>query len=67
MGKIIKDKILCVFSDDGDFEYKLISTLGNKDDNNTCYFTSQGVWYKYCKPFNPADFNLAKDIKEYEL
>lgn len=22
--------------------------------------------YYYCKPFNPADFNIAKDLKEYE-
>ena len=22
--------------------------------------------WKCCKPFNPADFNIAKDLKEYE-
>lgn len=25
-----------------------------------------GLNYDYCKPFNPADFNIAKDIKDYE-
>ena len=65
--KIIKDKILCVFSHQENFEYKTISILSKKDEDNDGYFTSQGMWYKYCKPFNPADFNIAKDLKEYEL
>ena len=34
--------------------------------DNDGYFTSQGTRYKYCKPFNPANFNIAKDLKEYE-
>ena len=65
-GKIIKDKILCVFSHKENFEYKMISILSKKDEDNDCYFTSQGTRYRYCKPFNPADFNIAKDLKEYE-
>ena len=64
--KIIKDKILCVFSHQENFEYKMISILSKKDEDNDCYFTSQGTRYRYCKPFNPADFNIAKDLKEYE-
>ena len=64
--KIIKDKILCVFSHQENFEYKMISILSKKDEDNDCYFTSQGIRYRYCKPFNPADFNIAKDLKEYE-
>ena len=64
--KIIKDKILCVFSHQENFEYKMISTVNKKDEDNDCYFTSQGTRYRYCKPFNPADFNIAKDLKEYE-
>ena len=64
--KIIKDKILCVFSLQKNFEFKTISMLSKKDEDNDGYFTSQGMWYKYCKPFNPADFNIAKDLKEYE-
>ena len=64
--KIIKDKILCVFSHQENFEFKMISILSKKDEDNDCYFTSQGTRYRYCKPFNPADFNIAKDLKEYE-
>ena len=64
--KIIKDKILCVFSHQENFEYKMISILSKKDEDNDCYFTSQGTRYRYCRPFNPADFNIAKDLKEYE-
>lgn len=64
--KIIKDKILCVFSQQENFEYKRVSTLYKRDDSDVPYFTSQGAWYKYCKPFNPAEFNIAKDLKEYE-
>lgn len=60
--KIIEDKILCVFSDDKDFKDGVISTLNNVGD----YYTANGIWYKYCKPFNPADFNIAKDLKDYE-
>ena len=64
--KIIKDKILCIFSDQKNFEYKTISTLNRIDEDNGCYYTTQGIWYKYCKPFNPKDYNIAKDLKEYE-
>ena len=60
--KIIEDKILCVFSDDKDFKDGVISTLNNVGD----YYTANGIWYKYCKPFNPADFNIANNMKEYE-
>ena len=64
--KIIKDKILCVFSHQENFEYKAITTLDRRDNQDGIYYTSQGVLYRYCKPFNPADFNIAKDLKEYE-
>ena len=64
--KIIKDKILCVFSHQENFEYNMISILNKKDEDNDCYITSQGTRYRYCKPFNPADFNIAKDLKDYE-
>ena len=65
--KIIKDKILCIFSHQENFEYKIISILSKKDEDNDCYFTYQGTRYRYCKPFNPADFNIVEDLKEYEL
>ena len=66
--KIIEDEILCVFSDDKDFkdDEKVISTLISIDEYRGFYFNSQGTRYRYCKPFNPADFNIAKDLKEYE-
>ena len=64
--KIIKDKILCVFSQQENFDYKTISTVSEKYEDNDGYFTSKGMWYKYCKLFNPADFNTAKNIKDYE-
>lgn len=64
--KIIKDKVLCVFSDEEDFKYKVISTLKKRSKDNNYYLTYQRVFYKFCKPFNPADFNIAKDLKEYE-
>ena len=64
--KIIKDKILCVFSHQENFEYKMISILSRKDEDNDCYTTSQGTRYRYCKPFNPAEYNIAKNLKEYE-
>ena len=64
--KIIKDKVLCVFSHQENFEYKAITTLDRRDNQDGTYFTAQGVWYSHCKPFNPADFNIAKDLKEYE-
>lgn len=64
--KIIKDKILCVFSQQENFDYNIISTISKKYEDNNGYFTSQEVWYKYCKPFNPAEFNIAKNLKDYE-
>ena len=62
--KIIEDKILCVFSDNKNFQNGVISVLKNKDKDN--YYNVRGVFYNYCKPFNPADFNIAKDLKDYE-
>ena len=64
--EIIKDKILCVFSHQENFEYKMISILSKKDEDDDCYFTSQGTRYRYCKPFNSAEFNIVEDLKEYE-
>lgn len=62
--KIIEDKILCLFSDNKGFKYNIFSTLRMRDNN--FYYTDNGTTYKYCKPFNPAEFNIAKDLKEYE-
>lgn len=63
--KIIKDKILCVFCNMPDYKDVLVSTLIQKEGNNH-YYMAQGIWFKYCKPFNPKDFNIAKNLKEYE-
>lgn len=63
--KIIKDKILCVFSDDVAYKINTITTLVAKDED--FYYTNNGTFYVNCKPFNPTDYsNIAKNIKEYE-
>ena len=64
--KIIKDEILCVFWDD--FEDKENPTVGclTKKTANGFYKSECDFSWKCCKPFNPADFNIAKDLKEYE-
>ena len=64
--KIIKDKILCVFSDYIDYRTYVISPLIKVEDNNFSFKTIDELSYGHCKPFNPADFNIAKDLKEYE-
>lgn len=66
--KIIKNKVLCVFSNTEDFKDAVITMLKekNNDDDSYSYYTTCGFCYEYCKPFNPADFNIAKDLKEYE-
>lgn len=65
--KIIKDKILCVFSDQEDFKYETISILSKRDKvDDYYYYTTNGIWFKYCKPFNSEEFNIAKNLKDYE-
>ena len=64
--KIIKDKILCVFSDYEDYMTYVISPLIKVEDNNFSFKTIDELSYGHCKPFNPADFNIAKNIKDYE-
>lgn len=61
--KIIKDEVLCEFSDDKNFKDKIISILIKVDNY---YYTKNGIWFKYCKPFNSAEYNIAKNIREYE-
>lgn len=64
--KIIKDKILCVFSDTDDFKTFVISTLVKIEYNGFAFKTNEELSYGYCKPFNPEKFNIAKDLKEYK-
>lgn len=66
--KIIKDKILCVFNDYEDFSslcyVGLLKEFNN--ENELPFKRKDGLDFRYCKPFNPAEFNIAKDLKEYE-
>lgn len=66
--RIIKDKILCVFSDNKDFKYLFYTGLLQEFNNKSSlpFKEKDGVEFHYCKPFNPAEFNIAKDLKEYE-
>lgn len=62
--KIIKDKVLCVFSDFGDYKNFDISMLSRYGFDG--FYTNENLKYELCKPFNPAEFNIIKDLKEYE-
>lgn len=64
--KIIKDKILCVFSDYEDYRTYVISPLIKVEDNNFSFKTIDELYYGHCKPFNPAEYNVAEDLKDYE-
>lgn len=64
--KIIKDKILCVFSDNKDFKTFNISTLVYVNYKNDTYKTNDDMIYSYCKPFAYEEYNVAEDLKEYE-
>lgn len=62
--KIIKDKVLCVFSDYEDFKNSTLLTLIAKDEE--FYYAENRTIWEYCKPFNPNDYNIGIDLKEYE-
>lgn len=68
--KIIKDKVLCVFWDNDDCikdDYYILGYLTDANDKRSLkYQRHSGDLYKYCKPFNSAEFKIAKDLKEYE-
>lgn len=64
--KIIKDKVLCVFSDDKDFKTFSISTLINVNYRNDTYKTNDNMAYNYCKPFDYEEYNVVEDPKYYE-
>ena len=64
--RIIKDKVLCMFYNNiEDMEDSYVGYLTKK---TTCgFYRNNGFCpWMHCKPFNPADFNIAKNIKEYE-
>ena len=56
--------MLCIFSDNENFKDEIVSILTKI--NNDYYYTTNGIWYKYCKPFNQEEFNIINDIREYE-
>lgn len=64
--KIIKDKILCQFWDE--IKYTDEPYVGYLTQKTAEGFYRNG-WdckWKYCRPFNPTDYNIAKNIKDYE-
>ena len=64
--KIIKDKVLCEFWDDEkDTEDPRFGYLSRKTELGF-YRNGWSCKWKCCKPFNPAEYNVAKDLKEYE-
>lgn len=64
--KIIEDKVLCVFSDDEDRGTYVISPLIKVEGKGFSFMTIEELSYSHCKPLNPADYNIAKDLKEYK-
>lgn len=63
--KIIKDKVLCAFWNDGFEDCLNINTLRELSANGN-FIDGNGCIYDNCRLFNPEDFNIAKDLKEYE-
>ena len=64
--KIVKDKILCQFWDGiKKTDDPCVGYLSKKAAEGF-YRKGWGCSWLHCKPFNPADFNIAKDLKDYE-
>lgn len=64
--KIIKDKVLCVFSDDDVQVLSYLKSLADSTNKKYNFWSTSCMPFVNCKPFNPADFNIAKNLKEYE-
>ena len=74
--KIIKNKVLCVFNGINNHNdlygiYPILGYLVKYNENENYKFTAVMIdscraEFINCKPFNPAEFNIAKDLKEYE-
>lgn len=65
--KIIKDEILCVFWDSdpkacaiGYLKYCDLSAVFK-------YHRDDATGFQNCKPFNPNDYDITDNLKEYEL
>ena len=64
--KIIEDKILCQFWDEiEDADEPRVGYLTRKTAEGF-YVNEWDFLWKHCKPFNPAEYNIAEDLKEYE-
>lgn len=64
--KIVKNKILCQFWDEiEDADKPRVGYLTRKTAEGF-YINGWDFLWQHCKPFNPADFNIAKDLKDYE-
>lgn len=64
--RIIKDKILCQFWDEIEYTDDLCIGHLNKKTADGFYRSGWSYKWKNCRPFNPADFNIVKDLKDYE-
>ncbi len=64
--KIIEDKILCVFYNKIDYTDNPIVGYLTKKTADGFYRNGWHCIWNRCKPFNPADYNIVKDLKEYE-
>lgn len=64
--KIIKDKILCQFWDEPKEKDIPYTGFLDKKTIEGFYKVNGSIIWKHCKPFNPKEFNIAKNIKEYE-
>lgn len=62
--KIIEDKILCVFSDYKDFRSARISNVSKVSSD--LFYTREGKNYNYCKPFVPSEYNIVKNLADYQ-
>ena len=64
--KIIKDEILCQFWNElKETEIPIVGCLTKKTSEGFFIKGRYGSW-KHCKPLNTTDYNIAKNIKEYE-
>lgn len=64
--KIIADKILCVFWNDGYEDCLNITTLKGISENGH-FIDKNNSLYDNCTIFNPADFVIAQNAEDYEL
>lgn len=64
--KIIKDKVLCQFWNELEETDEPYVGYLTKKTAEEFYRNGCNCGWKFCKPFNPAEFNIAKDLKEYE-